>query len=255
LSAPEIALLGRAPVAPLDVAGAAAAIAARDPAAPFAYVVTINAQILILAEDPASGLRAAHDEAWLRLNDSGILARLHRWSIGGEVPMAPGSDLCVALLQDVIRPDDPIAIVGGGPELVPALRARYGLTHVMQHEPPMGYFANPAAREAAIRFVEENPARIVFVATGAPRSERLMQEVARRGAARGVGIAVGSGLLFAVDLTTRAPPWMRRHGLEWLHRAVTEPKRLGRRYAADLLPLLRLAVAARRERGRRPPTV
>jgi len=250
---PEINLLGRSPVAPLDLAGAATAIAARDPHAPFAYVVTINAQILILAEDPATGLRAAHEGAWLRLNDSGILARLHRWSLREAVPMAPGSDLCVALLNGVIRPDDPVAIVGGGPEIVPALRARYGLTRLVQHEPPMGYFDRPEAREAAIRFIEENPARIVFVATGAPRSERLMQAVARRGAATGVGIAVGSGLLFAVDLTPRAPAWMRRHGLEWLHRAWTEPKRLGSRYAADLLPLLRLALAARRGRGRVAP--
>ncbi|MBP0492630.1 WecB/TagA/CpsF family glycosyltransferase [Pararoseomonas indoligenes] len=244
----EIALLGRAPVAPLDLAAAEAAIAARDPAEPFAYVVTINAQILLLAEDPRSGLRAAHAGAWLRLNDSGILARLHRWALDEGVPMAAGSDLCAALLNRVIRPEDPIAIIGGGPLLVPALKARFGLLHVAQHEPPMGYIDNAAAREAAIRFIEENPARITFVATGAPRSERLMQAVAARGRATGVGIAVGSGLLFAVDLTPRAPAWMRRHGLEWLHRAWTEPRRLGRRYVADMLPLARMALAARRGR-------
>ena len=246
----EIRLLGRAPVAPLDLAAATAAIAARDPGAPFAPVVTINAQILLLAEDPATGLRAAHEAAWLRLNDSGILSRLHRWALGEAVPVAAGSDLCVALLNGVIRPDDAVTIIGGGPEIVPALRARFGLRQLAQHEPPMGYFDDAAAREDAIRFIERHPARITFVATGAPRSERLMQAVAARGRATGVGIAVGSGLLFAVDLTPRAPGWMRRHGLEWLHRAWTEPRRLGKRYAADLLPLIRLAVAARRGRGR-----
>ncbi|SHJ71001.1 polymer biosynthesis protein, WecB/TagA/CpsF family [Roseomonas rosea] len=245
----EISLLGRAPVAPLDLAAAARAIAARDPGLPFAYVVTINAQILLLAEDPATGLRAAHEEAWLRLNDSGILARLHRWALDEAVPMAAGSDLCVALLNGVIRPEDPITIIGGGPRIAEALRARFGLRHIAQHEPPMGYIDRPEAREAAIRFIEDHPARITFVATGAPRSERLMQAVARRGKASGIGIAVGSGLLFAADLTPRAPAWMRRYGLEWLHRAFTEPQRLGRRYAADMLPLLRLAIAARRARG------
>ena len=148
----------------------------------------------------------------------------------------------------MIRPQDPVTVIGGGPDLAAALRARFGLARLAQHEPPMGYMDRPAAREAALRFIEEHPARIVFVATGAPRSERLMQEAARRGRATGTGIAVGSGLLFAAGLTPRAPPWMRARGLEWLHRAVTEPRRLGPRYAADLLPLLRLAVQARRRR-------
>ncbi|WP_338662375.1 WecB/TagA/CpsF family glycosyltransferase [Pararoseomonas sp. SCSIO 73927] len=244
----EVALLGRAPVAPLDLEGAVAAIAARDSGEPFAYVVTINAQILLLAEDLRTGLRAAHEGAWLRLNDSGILARLHRWALRERVPVAAGSDLCVALLNGVMRPGDPVTVIGGGPSLVPALKARFGLRQVAQHEPPMGYIDSPEAREAAIRFIEDHPARITFVATGAPRSERLMQEVAARGRATGVGIAVGSGLLFAVDLTPRAPAWMRRNGLEWLHRALTEPRRLGRRYAGDMLPLARLALAARRGR-------
>ncbi|MBP0447239.1 WecB/TagA/CpsF family glycosyltransferase [Roseomonas sp. SSH11] len=247
---PEIRLLGRAAVTPLGLAEATEAIAARDPALPFAYVVSVNAQILLIAEDPATGLRAAHEEAWLRLNDSGILLRLHRWALGETAPVAAGSDLCLTLLASVIRPDDPITIIGGGPQIAAALRERHGLRRIAQHEPPMGYIDKPEAREAAIRFIEENPARFTFVATGAPRSERLMQAVARRGKATGVGLAVGSGLLFAVDLTPRAPVWMRRKGLEWLHRAWTEPARLGRRYAADLLPLLRLAIAARRGNGR-----
>lgn len=247
----EICLLGRASVTALDLAAATSAIAARDPAAPFAYVASINVQILLLAEDPATELRAAHDSAWLRLNDSGILARLHRWATGEAVPVAAGSDLCLELLGGVLQPKDHVTIIGGGPLLVGALADRFGLHHLAQHEPPMGYMDKPAARDAAIAFIEAHPARIVFVATGAPRSERLLQAVAVRGLAPGTGLAVGSGLLFAAGLTPRAPPWMRRHGLEWLHRAVTEPRRLGRRYAADLLPLLRLAVQARHRRAER----
>lgn len=243
----EINLLGRLPVAPIGLHEATAAIAARDPAAPFAYVVTTNAQVLILAEDPSNGLREAHEHAWMRLNDSRILAKLHRWAMDEEVPLAAGSDMAVALLNNDIRPTDPITIIGGGPLLVDALRERFGLLHVAQHEPPMGYANKPDAWNAAIEFIEAHPARIVFVVTGAPRSERLMQAVAERGKATGIGMGVGSGLLFAVDLTPRAPAWMRRNGLEWLHRAVTEPRRLGRRYVADLLPLLRLALQARRQ--------
>lgn len=240
-------MLGRVPVARMDAAGAARAIAERHPAAPFAYVVTINAQILLLSERPETKLRPAIDGAWLRLNDSTILTRLHEWALGERLRLAPGSDLCVVLLRTVIRPADPVTIIGGGPRIVEALRACFGLERIAQHEPPMGYMDKPAAWEAAVRFVLDNPARIVFVATGAPRSERLMAEVQRRGGAIGTGIACGSGLLFATGLTRRAPRWMRRRGLEWLHRTLLEPRRLGGRYAADLPPLVRLAWQARRQ--------
>jgi exopolysaccharide biosynthesis WecB/TagA/CpsF family protein len=232
----------------MDLPAATAAVATRDAGAPFAYVATINAQILLLAEDHASGLREAHGAAWLRLNDSGILARLHRWALGQAVPVAAGSDLCLALLSRVIAPTDRITVIGGGPLLAGALAARFGLRHIAQHEPPMGYMAQEAARAVAIAFIEEHPARFTFVATGAPRSELLLAAVAARRRARGTGLAIGSGLLFAAGLTPRAPAWMRRSGLEWLYRAMTEPRRLGPRYAADALPLLRLAWRARRKR-------
>lgn len=233
-------LMGQSPITPLDAAAAMALIAARDPALPLAYVVSINAQILILAGNTANGLAATHAGAWLRLNDSRVLARLHRLTGGGEVPVAAGSDITRMLLERVIRPDDPITIIGGGPELLPALRARFGLTRLAQHEPPMGFAAMPEARAAAIAFARAHPARFVFVATGAPRSELLLAQMVAEGGVTGTGLAVGSGLLFAAGLTRRAPGWMQRAGLEWLHRAWTEPLRLGRRYAQDVPPLLRL---------------
>jgi len=233
-------LMGQSPITPLDAAAAMALIAARDSALPLAYVVSVNVQILILVGNTANGLAGAHAGAWLRLNDSRVLARLHRLTGGGEVPVAAGSDITRMLLDEVIRPDDPITIIGGGPELVPALRARFGLTRLAQHEPPMGFAAMPEARAAAIAFARAHPARFVFVATGAPRSELLLAQMVAEGGVTGTGLAVGSGLLFAVGLTQRAPVWMQRAGLEWLHRAWTEPLRLGRRYAQDVPPLLRL---------------
>jgi len=239
-------LLGQLSVARLDVVEAAWAIARRDPAAPFAFVAPVNAQVLLMAERTEAGLRPALDAAWMLLNDSRVLARLHRLVCGETMPVAAGSDLAVALLSSVATESDPIAIVGGGPDLVPALRRRFRLGPIFQHEPPMGYATSPMAWNEAIEFIENTPARITFIATGAPRSEQLAAAVARRGRATGTAVMVGSGLLFAAGLTRRAPEWMRRRDIEWLHRAWTEPWRLGRRYAADAIPLLRLAWRARR---------
>jgi exopolysaccharide biosynthesis WecB/TagA/CpsF family protein len=62
-----------------------------------------------------------------------------------------------------------------------------------------------------------------------------------RGGAIGVGLCVGASLAFLSGKIKRAPPWMQRLSLEWLHRLYTEPKRLTRRYAVDayrILPII-----------------
>jgi N-acetylglucosaminyldiphosphoundecaprenol N-acetyl-beta-D-mannosaminyltransferase len=43
-------------------------------------------------------------------------------------------------------------------------------------------------------------------------------------------IGVGAAFDFHAGTVARAPGWMRRNGLEWLHRLLSEPRRLWRRY-------------------------
>jgi len=60
---------------------------------------------------------------------------------------------------------------------------------------------------------------------------------------------VGAGIAFAAGTAHRAPEWMQRSGLEWLHRLIHEPRRLFRRYVVHGLPFAaQLAVRAIRDR-------
>jgi N-acetylglucosaminyldiphosphoundecaprenol N-acetyl-beta-D-mannosaminyltransferase len=43
-------------------------------------------------------------------------------------------------------------------------------------------------------------------------------------------IGVGGSLDFVAGVQTRAPAWMSSIGVEWLHRLMTNPRRLWRRY-------------------------
>jgi exopolysaccharide biosynthesis WecB/TagA/CpsF family protein len=54
--------------------------------------------------------------------------------------------------------------------------------------------------------------------------------IAQHPDARGVGLCVGAALDFLSGRTERAPKWMRMAGLEWLHRLLSEPGRLWKRY-------------------------
>ena len=48
-----------------------------------------------------------------------------------------------------------------------------------------------------------------------------------------VFIGVGATIDYEANAVKRAPPWMTRHGLEWLYRLITQPRRYWRRYLRD----------------------
>lgn len=68
---------------------------------------------------------------------------------------------------------------------------------------------------------------VLFVAYGAPRQDLW---IARNQARIGVPVAMGVGgaFDFIAGVTRRAPEWVQRAGLEWLHRLIKEPWRLRR---------------------------
>lgn len=236
-------------IARLDVPAAAQAIAARRENAPFAYVVTPNAQHMVRHNHGDAIFRAAYDKAWLRLCDSQILRLLVRILFKRDLPIACGSDLTAHLFAHHIQPNDSITVIGGNDELAERLRGRFGLTRLALHNPPMGFIQDPAAVEVCIRFVLDHPARYVFVAVGSPQSEQLALAIQRTGQATGLGLCVGSSLLFVVGMVRRAPLFMRRHGLEWLFRLALNPRGHARRVFVDSLPLIGIAIAARLRQG------
>ena len=102
---------------------------------------------------------------------------------------------------------------------------------------------------AALDAITAHRPDIVGVALGNPKQECW---IARHGTATGAGVLIGIGgtLDFLTGVTRRAPTWMQRGGLEWIHRAGSEPRRLAGRYAKDLVvfgpALLRQRWAGRR---------
>ncbi|HET6308998.1 MAG TPA: WecB/TagA/CpsF family glycosyltransferase [Rhodopila sp.] len=237
--------------ADLTVAEAAARIAARPAEAPFAYVVTPNADHLVrLSRD--GGLQRIYHEAALCLLDSRVVAGLAR-VLGLQAPgVVPGSDLTVHLLTRHLRPEERIAIVGLAPAWLPALVARCGLAPPLHYNPPMGFERDPAAFAATVAFVRNNPARLVFLAVGSPRQEYLAAAIAAAGGATGTGLCIGASLEFMAGARRRAPHWMQRTGLEWLFRLFTDPRRLWWRYLI-VSPRVVVLLLRQRCRGRSAP--
>lgn len=225
--------------ADMDIAGAAAFLAARPASDPFGYVVTPNADHLVrLHRQPE--LKPLYAGALLRLLDSRVVRRVARL-FGLHAPcVVPGSDL-TALLLAQLAPRERITIVGLRAEWLAALVARHHLAAPAHVDPPRGFEHEPAAFRATVDFVLAHPARFVFLAVGSPRQELLAAAIAATGRATGIGLCIGASLEFLSGAASRAPVWAQRAGLEWLHRLAHDPLRLAKRYLRDcpaIFPLL-----------------
>jgi N-acetylglucosaminyldiphosphoundecaprenol N-acetyl-beta-D-mannosaminyltransferase len=98
--------------------------------------------------------------------------------------------------------------------------------------PPFGFETDEAASRELAAAIRAHRATHLVMGLGAPKSELFVDGFRDR-----LGdlhaLCVGSAPDFVVGVRRRAPPFLRRIGLEWLWRTLEEPKRLVRRYFLD----------------------
>ncbi|WP_051362124.1 WecB/TagA/CpsF family glycosyltransferase [Solimonas soli] len=196
----------------------------------YTYVVTPNVDHLIRLHDQTS-FRRLYANAGYILLDSRFLAHLLQLTRGVRLPVCAGSDLTRRLFEDVIRADDNIVLVGASAEQAEQLRRRYGLRGLVHHNPPMGFINDAAAVETCLQFIEaHSPFRFCLLAIGSPQQEVIANALRERDKARGMTLCIGASIDFLTGRERRAPAWMQRAGLEWLHRLGQSPRRMASRY-------------------------
>jgi len=164
-----------------------------------------------------------------------------------------GSDLTAELLGRVATPADRIVLIGGSIAQTVGLAARYRLTDVCCHNPPMGFITDAAATESCLRFIEaHSPFRFCFLAIGSPQQEMIAQRLQARGKARGLVLCVGAALNFLTGAEKRAPLWVQQAALEWLYRLLHDPRRLALRYLVRGPRILGHLLSGRLVLGQRP---
>lgn len=92
-----------------------------------------------------------------------------------------------------------------------------------------GYF-DEAEDESVCAEIRASGADVLWVALGKPQQEYW--SIRNRDRLKGIGWIKTCGGLYAflAGDAPRAPQWMQALGLEWLYRALNEPRRLGFRY-------------------------
>lgn len=209
--------------------GAAGFLMAQDHAAPFRYVVTPNVQHMVMILENPLRYADLYKSAWRIYCDSRVMSRLARL-LGRRLPVVTGSDLTAELLEQARAAGLKIAVIGPPAADCAKLAQRYPGLRIASHTPPQGFIQREEEIAACIDFVLREKADFVFIAVGMPRQEILAKRLTAVQGARGIGLCVGASIDFLTGKQQRAPIWMQLAGFEWLHRLLSDPRRLAARY-------------------------
>lgn len=140
---------------------------------------------------------------------------------------------------------------GGAPgvaeRVADALRRDYPNSVIVgAFSPPMGLDAGRLDDASAAAIASARP-DVVWVGLGHPKQELWMNAVSNDLDVR-VLAGVGAAFDFISGTKKEAPGWMKRMGLQWLHRLASEPRRLWRRYILGNARFVWLLMRDRRRR-------
>ncbi len=96
-----------------------------------------------------------------------------------------------------------------------------------QHSPPFRDLTEDED-DAVCQSIAQAGVGLLFVGLGCPKQEYWLAQ--HRGRIPAVLLGVGAAFDFLAGTASRAPKWMGNLGLEWVHRLLTNPRRLWRRY-------------------------
>lgn len=211
------------------------------------YIVTANLNYAMLCETD-DDLRDVNTRAAFVVADG---APLVWWSrlVGRPLPeRVAGSDLIFTMSERAAERGFGIYLLGAAEGVADQvgveLAARYpGLRIVGTESPPFRPLTADEKAEQVARIRAAGP-DIVMTAFRMPDGERWLRDNVD---VLGVPLLLqfGASFDFVVGRVDRAPRWMQRTGLEWLHRVLQEPRRLAGRYWGNFAFLARMLVTGR----------
>jgi len=192
-----------------------------------------------------SALMEIHDRAGMVTPDGMPLVWLARHRGHQNVGRVCGADLVAELCAASPKAGIRHYFYGGKPgvaeRMATALKSLVpDLAVVGTGTPPFRALTVEEDEAATAEIVAAQP-HVVWVGLSTPKQEYWMRDhVGRIPGATLIG--VGAAFDFYAGDVKRAPKWMHHHGLEWLHRLASEPRRLWHRYLV-LAPKFVMAVA------------
>lgn len=211
-----------------------AAVARRFVAREGFALATINLDHLVkLRASPAfRTIYAVRDFVVADGNPIVWLSRLARH----PVELVPGSDMVIPLVRLAVQYNRRVALIGTTEQALRTAASELeskipGLNVALTIAPTMGF--DPSGAEAKAILARLAAADIGFCVLALPVGKQEVLSGLGRSLTPRTGFAnFGAGLDFLAGSQTRAPRWMRMLAMEWLWRAISNPRRMLPRYAA-----------------------
>lgn len=197
---------------------------------PYGYVVTPNVDHVIKLMDGRVS-RDVYEGADLKICDSRILAHLARLR-GLALPVYPGSDMTADLLASPAAEGLVIGVFGPDRAAFDDLAALYPRQTLRWIEAPMLTPGTPGWT-AAVKAAAEAGWDVLLACVSFPKQEQFAHALRAAGRKTGVTLCVGASVDFLTGRQQRAPRIFQQLSLEWLHRLLSQPRRMFRRYVIE----------------------
>lgn len=195
------------------------------------YVCICNVHSVVTARQDSAFAKVIR-EADMATPDGAPVAWLMRRLGVASQERINGPDLMWHYCAEAAKRNESIYLYGGQQSTLDILQRKLldhfpGLRIAGAYSPPY----RPLTTEedaAVVDAINASGAGTVWVSLGCPKQEKWMAE--HQGRINAVMIGVGAAFDYHAGTIQRAPLWMQRNGLEWLHRVCSEPRRLWKRY-------------------------
>jgi N-acetylglucosaminyldiphosphoundecaprenol N-acetyl-beta-D-mannosaminyltransferase len=194
-------------------------------------IATANPEFVMRAQAD-DAFRAVLEQADLCLPDGVGLVWASRW-LGRPFPERVAGSELVYHVAELCAAQGASLFLLGAAEGVAAEAGRILQTRTPALRVAGTFAGSPALAEndALVQMINESGAAVLYVAYGAPAQDMWIARNRHALPHVRVAIGVGGALDFISGRAVRAPRWVQRLGLEWLHRLWREPWRWRRMLA------------------------
>jgi N-acetylglucosaminyldiphosphoundecaprenol N-acetyl-beta-D-mannosaminyltransferase len=217
------------------------------------YVCITNAHSAVTASQDESFQVVLEDADMVTADGAPIAWMLRRLGHPGQERIN-GPDLMWRYCEQAARSQESIYLYGGKAETLERLQKVliqwFPCLQIAGVWAPPFRELTPEEDDAVVQRINDSGAGVVWVSLGCPKQERWI--AAHRGRIHAVMVGVGAAFDYHAGILPRAPLWMQRCGLEWLHRLYTEPRRLWKRYLLTNFLFVTWAFRQLLTQGRQP---
>ena len=209
------------------------------------FVVTANAEIIMMAQDDKEYKTLLAETADLILPDGAGTVWAGNY-LGYTIPeRVAGYDLYLRLLEEAAKNNIPVYFFGGKPGIAEeaAEEGKRRWPGLKMAGCRNGYFSAEEEPEI-IEGINRSGAAMLFAALGAPKQEKWLAKY-RDQLKPCLLMGIGGSFDVLAGKVQRAPKWMQDAKLEWFFRLVKQPSRFRRMLA---LPKFVFAVRSEKEK-------